>query len=233
MKLKLDAKLLKTASGYSRLMRVLKGNVPTIFTFGIIAADNPQGQTLTPEENNKLQQDMRDALKNQFGYIQHRGHYGAFEKPFFIMNIAKKTLIELAQSFNQRAVIFGTVDHENLTVHSEWIEDQITMGTCDTALSDVPGKQPFYSEYKGRKFYIPFLEDENGSSVIASNLPNPTPSLMSEEVSNKPLNASHLLTLSSKEASLKAYATGNLVGLSIMSALCGTLQALQRIEVNE
>lgn len=203
---------LKQASGYSRLMRIIKGLVPKVSTFGIISAENP-GKPLTVEENNKRIDEMKKVLKeNQYGYIQHKGVYRGedlfpIENPFFVMNLSKTALTGLGQKFGQAAVIYGSVDHTKGVVTVEWIEGGTTIQTRTTSYTDFEADD-FYSAYKGRKFKFPFFDDsEEETPVLATNVPKGHPSLLPGEVDD-PENAPHLAYIYDHAGSLEQMATG-------------------------
>lgn len=215
------------AAGYSRLMRIIKGLVPKVSTFGIISAENP-GVKLSAEDNNRLMEKMKGHLKNgNFGYIQHKGVYGGnIENPFFVMNIPVNELTKLGTAYNQEAVIFGSVDHGKGTVTMEWIEGSTVVDTKTISLSNFEDTDNF-SSYKGRKFKIPFFSD---AEVTDSNLPLGEPSLMEEEVSD-PENAEHLDTIYSHRGHLESYSRGEYVGMCAWGCKGSVLQTLKKLKV--
>jgi Protein of unknown function (DUF3293) len=221
------------AAGYSRLMRIVKGLVPKVSTFGIISAENPMNKTLSAEENNKLMSRMKTVLKSSHGgFIQHKGHYGAFENPFFIMNIPKAELLHLGKMFDQETVIFGEVDQSEPSVTFELIEGFTVISTRKTVITNVNEDEQMYSEYKGRKFRIPFFDDEVGSAVIASNVPKGEPSLMPDEVDD-PSNEPHLARIAEVADKLERYTKGTLGGgLTILGTVGSNLESLRKLKIS-
>ncbi len=210
-------------SGYSRMMRILKGQVPTIHTFGIISADNPQGKKSPAEENNRRQEKMKKILSESFlGYIQHKGKYGSFEKPFLIFNIQKDFLLTLGdeEHFDQESVIFGQVAHEDNSVLFQYLEHGKVTDERNVVLTNVGDREDFYSEYKGRKFYIPFFDEVLGRigslQEEVSNLSNPQhfSCYLSEVIGSEEF----VNTLSHLAEKIKRDTAGDLVGLSLLGA---------------
>ena len=144
--------------GYSRLMQIMHGDVPKIKTVGILTAENPQGNPLPPEENNKRNKELETVLnsynysfskiKGQFDYIK--------ENPFFIFNIGREKLIELGKKYNQLSVIYGEKEGNNFEF--QYIVKDKTISSKVFYHLDNP--EDMYSEYKGRKFIIPFFDEK-------------------------------------------------------------------------
>lgn len=115
---------------------------------------------------------MKNLLRSQnHGFYQpDRGKYGNLEYPIFVANITKEELINLAVSFTQQSIIYGDVvgyglatyyyiETQNMDISALQPTDYKTASTRrvfhrkDTASDN-------YTEIKGRKFVIPFFDEE-------------------------------------------------------------------------
>lgn len=147
-------------SGYPRLVQTLMGLAANINNFGIMTAENP-GVKVTSAENKEFNSKLRSILKQNFpGFYQIRGQWeGIKEKPFFIPNISREDLINLAREFNQDAAIHGAADDEGMKfsyIDASSGETQDEKYIFQALHKNVDDN---YSEYKGRKFMIPFFND--------------------------------------------------------------------------
>ena len=206
--MKLNARLLqdKTAmSGFSRLMQIMTGQVPTIHTFGILSVDNPQGVVATPEQKKQLE--FKNQLRRSFyGYVQHGGKYGEFEKAFFIMNCRKSVVLDWGSQYDQESVIFGTVDHESQEVTFEFIKHGVTIAVRKVVLS-LTDDADSYSICKGRKFQIPFFEDIPTDEKLTRQ---------EDEFTHDEANLPHLATLFALKDKIKGDAMGRTSGMALL-----------------
>jgi hypothetical protein len=228
----LKARLLKKqAAGYSRLMQIMNAKVPTVYTFGIMSVDNPQGRPVSPEENNKARQQFREALKHSLlGYVEHKGVFeGVAEASFFIMNVSKKAMFNWQKSFDQNSVIFGTVDQENGRVIFEYIEHGVTISTREVVMT--PGEHELgHSLYKGRKFLIPFFDDSD-SKISSSNLPAGIP-LTKEAALRSKENHQLVATIEAENEHIRLIALGERVGMGNMAHRGRMIEALRKLKVD-
>jgi hypothetical protein len=158
-------------SGFSRVRRMLWGNVLSINSVGVITAENPDGSTPTldgtkqqnAEINKKLNKKLFDYLKSaNYGPIQIKGSFGQVENPYIVPNISRDNLIDLGIRFKQQVVIWGSKQEgDNPAFKFEYIEKDTTTQTRDihVANDDIQSRDDFYSAVKGRKFIIPFFDD--------------------------------------------------------------------------
>lgn len=157
----MDEKL--NESGFSRVRRMLWGNVPSVDSVGIITAENPEAVPQNAEMNNKLNKKLFNHLKSaNYGPIQIKGSFGNVENPYIVPNISREDLINLGIRFNQQSVIWGSKrEGDNPAFRFEYIEKDKTTQTRDVhvANDDVQSREDFYSAIKGRKFIIPFFDD--------------------------------------------------------------------------
>lgn len=156
-------------SGFARVKQMMHGLVENINTIGILSAENPGPRRLSSEENNKRTEMLKKRLRTMgLGFVQPDfGMYGDKENSLIVQNIYKKDLIKLSNAFGQESCIFGSKqkDSEGVYVKWEYIENGVTQGEqtvyTNLAGSDVQSSEDFYTQVKGRKFKIPFFDDEN------------------------------------------------------------------------
>jgi len=160
-----------TGSGFSRLIQIMSGLVPAVKTFGIMTWENPLGEKMPAAFNNKQQENLKDLLiRGAHSYIQIKGKFGYYENPFFVFNISRKTLEDYGVEGKQAAVIFGEILGPKVnelkrlntalpTVRFIYIDlqgGQNSVRNVWVPLSE--DKENNFSQYKGRKFYIPFFD---------------------------------------------------------------------------
>jgi len=153
-------------SGYPRVKNIMRGIVPTVQTVGFITAENPYGKKSDTKFNKEVNDRLRyDIIKHGLGYQQVKGKYGIMENPFFIPNISKSELLELGHKYGQESVIFGEKegDYDGMKFQMIFTDDRY--GQVDSEryvmLNLVDDTEDYYTEVKGRKFHIPFYDDEH------------------------------------------------------------------------
>ncbi len=162
-------------SGYAHVRQMLMG-VLKVQTIGFITAENPHGQPLGSEENRQKNYSLWSNLRGaNYGPIQIQGAYnGNMEYPFMVQNIAKEELIKLGEQYAQESVIFGKrfVDKNgNPFFQFEFIKRGQTVSTRFITVSGAPiADRNTYSAVKGRKFVIPFFDDEYANYVPGQKL---------------------------------------------------------------
>tara|TARA_Y100001963_G_scaffold153348_1_gene239949 strand:- start:895 stop:1677 length:783 start_codon:yes stop_codon:yes gene_type:complete len=160
-------------SGFNRVNQLLMGNVPSVDHVGIMTAENPGGQPASSaenkERNQQLMQDLRDM---NLGPIPVKGRYGSMENSYLIPNITRDEIIDLGMKYDQEAVIWGdriSDQDSNPFLRFQYIEGDETIQQRDVSLrgGEVQGREDFYSEKKGRKFWIPFFDDQYEDATFA------------------------------------------------------------------
>lgn len=155
-------------SGFARVKQMMHGLVPNVNTIGILSAGNPSGMVLSPEENNKRHDLLKDKIRTLgYGFIEPDfGLYDVKEKSLIVPNITKNDLIKLSNTFGQESCIFGAKNQDEQGVYFKWeyIEHGVTQGeqTVYTNLAgqDVQSADNYFTQVKGRKFKIPFFGDD-------------------------------------------------------------------------
>lgn len=157
---------------YSRVAQILRGTVPSIKTIGFVTAENPMGEKLDDKENverNKnLEKDIRRS--NNYGYRKIVGKYGNIENPFLINNIERDVLQAFAKFYFQESYIYGFLstqtNGETGMIFEYWQQNKDGKGNFELLsqrkifVRVKDDAEDFYSEVKGRKFIIPFFDDE-------------------------------------------------------------------------
>ena len=136
-----------TESGYSRLMQIMQGDVPTVGTLGIVTAENPQSTPITdPAANRARNRALAAQIRSDgYGYRQIIGNFTGVENPFFIMNIPRDVLLSYAADpqVDQSAVIFG--ERTSTGYHFELLTPKgKVLGVRDTVLVGPKGAYAGY-----------------------------------------------------------------------------------------
>ena len=169
-------------SGYSRVRRILFGDVPSVNTVGIFTAQNPQGRppaskdpAVARAKNNELNKELFNTLKDgKFGPIKVHGHFGVEEESFLVPNITRGEVVRFAKRYNQESAIFGTKKFKTdgkPYFEFEYVQDGVTIDRRSVHLGgkDIQDRDDYYTEVKGRKFLIPFF-DESGAGEVKEEL---------------------------------------------------------------
>ncbi len=151
-------------------------------TVGFLTGENPMAQKLSSRENRELNKELMAWLRDRgYGPIRIRGKFGNKERSMMIPNISREDMVEVGKYFDQESIIWGkrTEDEEDNKFIFEYIEGDKTIQKRDVILFDeeVQSREDYYSQERqsaGRKFYIPFFDDEyemDESQVSEYDLP--------------------------------------------------------------
>jgi hypothetical protein len=158
-------------AGFARTRQAMTGVVPTIETIAFLTGENPGGEpaprAVNKENNAALEKSLR---AGNYGFRKIKGKFGSPEKSFMVMNIPRSEATALGQDLGQESIIWGRreEDEEGAYFNFEYIEGETTIQTRQVSMSgrDVQDRDDFYSQVKGRKFLIPFFDDEyEGASM--------------------------------------------------------------------
>jgi hypothetical protein len=154
---------------------MLLGMVPQVDEVAILTAWNPNSEQLPRDENNQRNKELfRDLKTAGYGPVKIKGKFGNFERSFLVPNMSKSNVVELGQQYGQDAVIWGSKaegEESDVKMIFQYLEngqvqdarDVVLVGTHEHGegeVEDVQTKKDYYSEKAGRKFVIPFF-DEN------------------------------------------------------------------------
>lgn len=152
-------------AGFARARQAMLGMVPNIDTVALLTAENPQGKKASPEFNREQNKKLENTLRlMNLGFRKVKGKFGSEENSYMVMNITRDEAIELGQMFDQEAVIWGDKIEEDDKVYFsfQYISGDSTVQTREISLSagDVQDREDYFSQIKGRKFIIPFFDDD-------------------------------------------------------------------------
>jgi len=162
-------------SGYARVANTMRGLVPSIEAVGIFTAQNPEGKPTDSKTNQVLNTALRDDLrKKKLGFRMVDGEYGTHEDTFFIPNISRDESVEFGAKYRQKEIIWGSKEtyQKNGNTYTgmkfELIDTLVNIGQTNSErwifIND-NNRDDYYTEVKGRRFYIPFYDepvDEKG-----------------------------------------------------------------------
>jgi hypothetical protein len=178
-------------SGAARVLDILRGVVPSIHTFAILTAENPNAKKMSSafnkNANNTLEKELRDGL---YGFQHCKGQYGNSENSYFIPNISRQKAIKIGRDYEQESIVWGEKTYttqNNIVYNGMNIQLILTskdefgtvIGERDIFINKQDAKD-YFTIVKGRKFNISFFDEEmngvqwkNGSGVIQNkgNIP--------------------------------------------------------------
>lgn len=160
-----------------RTLNTMYSLVPSIRTFAILTAENRMNREDTPQQNKKANKELEFHLKNMvLGFRKLKGFYDREENSYFVPNITKNEALNLGEKFEQETIIFA--DHEEKEIKGKpykgFVFKMITSSGPDKGkivaerqiFVNMDGKTNYYSEVKGRKFQIPFFEDDTIDNIF-------------------------------------------------------------------
>jgi hypothetical protein len=166
-----NSKNLIKESGFSRVRQIMLGQIPSIETLGILTAENPMGKPHSKAENELRNKElMTDIRSMNYGPIPLQGRFGGPESSLLIPNMSRDEAIKLGNKHQQEAVIWGQRISDQFSdpfLKFEYIEGDETIQTRSVSLGgdDAQAREDYFSAKKGRKFYIPFFDDEFEGAV--------------------------------------------------------------------
>ncbi len=155
-----------TESGFNRIINILQGGVASVDMVGFLTGENPMSQKMSSKDNRDLNKELMAWMRERgYGPIRIRGKFGNTERSMMIPNITREDMVEVGLYFNQESIIWGQRVADGDKFIFEYIEGDKTIQKRDVVLFDeeVQGREDFYSQERqsaGRKFYIPFFDDD-------------------------------------------------------------------------
>lgn len=154
-------------AGFAHVRRMMLGDIQNIDKLGILTAANPNAKKISNKKNDARMQNMATVLRNNnFGPILVDGQYGHSEPSFIVPHLSRQAAIDLGKDFDQESVIYGekfVKPDGKSSMKFELIScsDQKVISTrCLSLSNDVQGQTDNFSQVKGRKFVIPFFDNE-------------------------------------------------------------------------
>ena len=164
-------------AGYARVVNIMRGLVPTINTLAFLTAENPNGKQADPATNKAANQELEKKLRAMnVGFKKIKGHYGGPENSFFTPNIDKEEALQLGKDFNQESIIFGekstdTKDGKNydgMTFSLIYTDYRFGQALAQRdVFVNMDSADDYYTKVKGRKFQIPFFDDDYPAAQFA------------------------------------------------------------------
>ena len=160
-------------AGFARTRQAMTGIVPTIETIAFLTGENPGGEPAPPAVNKENNAALEKRLRSRQLWVQkNQGKVRISRKVFHGDEYSsQRSSYILGQDFGQEAIIWGEKqeDDEGVYFNFEYIEgdDHYRDPTgFHVGSTDVQDREDFYSQVKGRKFLIPFFDDEyEGASM--------------------------------------------------------------------
>lgn len=103
-------------NGSTRFKSALFGDITgKIRTFAIMTPENPNGETVDAQLNNKLVKGFKSTLKTVYiQYIPIEGSYNVKEHSFMLINIPLSTATHLAGAYHQQSFFYGKTSKEGV-----------------------------------------------------------------------------------------------------------------------
>ncbi|MFW6377150.1 MAG: DUF3293 domain-containing protein [bacterium] len=156
--------------GYARKLNILRGLVPSVDTVAFISAENPMNQSVSKQENKRRTKMLKKELdKNKMGHTKVYGKYGDEENTFFIPNISKEEALQLGNKYDQEAIIWATKieGYDGMRFYMLFCDDDRygeVGDTRDIFYGRPKDAEDEWTKVKGRKFKIPFFDDQRYTS---------------------------------------------------------------------
>ena len=156
--------------GYASVLKIMRGLVPTINTLAFLTAGNPNGKSADSAKNVQANEELEKRLRSMnLGFKKIKGHYGEPENSFFIPNINKDEALDLGKQYNQESIIFGEKStdskdgksYDGMTFSLIYTDNRYgqTYAQKDVFVN-IDSADDYYTKVKGRKFQIPFFDDD-------------------------------------------------------------------------
>jgi len=145
---------LNESSSFIKSLKYLKGLKPCGKGMAILTSDLDK---LSPEENNKNFESLKEMLKGK-NYYQSKGHYGNIENSIIIIDISLKEASKLANDprWKQDSFIWIQPLQNGLNYQMIRGNKKVSSQKVESG-DDVQKINDFFTMIKGRKFRIPFV----------------------------------------------------------------------------
>ncbi len=160
-----EKKVIVYEAKFSHIRQIMMGVIPRINTVGILTAENPDGKPADRKFNERNMKALeRDLRGMNYGFHKIQGKFGSDEDSLLVPNMSREDVAALGIKYGQEAVIWGeklTDDNDDPFFRFSYIEGDDTVQNRDVSLSgaEVQSRDDYFSQVKGRKFFIPFFDD--------------------------------------------------------------------------
>ena len=168
--MKTTLKQLLIESGYARVINIMRGLVPTVNTIAFLTAENPKGVPADSAFNKKANSELEKRLRSMnLGFNKVKGQYGGPENSFFIPNITKEEALELGKVYDQESIIFGEKaaqskdgkSYDGMTFSLIYTDNRFgKVEAQQDVFVNMDNAEDYFTKVKGRKFQIPFFDDD-------------------------------------------------------------------------
>jgi len=161
----IEKKIIVYEAKFSHIRQIMMGVIPSIDMVGILTAENPGGQAADRKANKENMKALeRDLRGMNYGFHKIQGKFGSDEDSMLVPNMTREDATALGIKYGQEAVIWGekmTDDNDDPFFRFSYIEGDDTVQDRDVSLSgqEVQARDDYFSQSKGRKFFIPFFDD--------------------------------------------------------------------------
>tara|TARA_R110000744_G_scaffold5421_7_gene19164 strand:+ start:657 stop:1436 length:780 start_codon:yes stop_codon:yes gene_type:complete len=158
-------KIIVYEAKFSHIRQIMMGVIPSIDKVGILTAENPGAIAVDRAANKANMEELENDIRlRNYGPHKIRGKFGTDERSFLVPNMTREEAVALGIKYGQEAVIWGekmTDDNDDPFFRFSYIEGDDTIQNRDVSLSggDVQARDDYFSQSKGRKFFIPFFDD--------------------------------------------------------------------------
>lgn len=153
-------------SGYARVANIMRGLIPNVNTLAFISAENPFGKQTDSSFNKDANVKLEEKLRSMnLGFSKVKGKYGNKENTYFIPNITKDETLNIGKLFRQESIIFGEKNlkdnYDGFTFQMIYTDHRFgeIIGEIDVFVNK-QNADDYYSSVKGRKFQIPFFDED-------------------------------------------------------------------------
>ena len=150
---------------FSHIRQIMMGVIPSIDTVGILTAENPGGKPADRKSNAQNMKALeRDLRGMNYGFHKIQGKFGSDEDSLLVPNMSREDVAALGIKYGQEAVIWGEKLADDINdpfFRFSYMEGDDTVQNRDVSLSgaEVQSRDDYFSQVKGRKFFIPFFDD--------------------------------------------------------------------------
>ena len=160
-----ERKIILYEAKFSHIRQLMVGVIPSIDSVGILTAENPGATPASPDANRENMAALKRDLRGMnYGFHQIQGKFGSDEDSVLVPNMTRADAVALGIKYGQEAVIWGEKladDNSDPFFRFSYMEGDDTVQNRDVSLSgqEVQRRDDYFSQTKGRKFFIPFFDD--------------------------------------------------------------------------
>ena len=157
-------KVLSETSRRQKAQQAIQGTNRRVRTMAIISAENPMGNVMDDEYNERSMEELvRQLTIGHYRYFRVKGNYDGFENSLMVYNISLEDTLYLCYKYNQESVIFVDMRNDGDISYQYWQGDndhsQLRLQREEHEIVDATEDDNYYTQIsKHFKFRIPFFE---------------------------------------------------------------------------